>query len=191
MQCVIHNTAAAGEQTLMSTWNGDDIQPPFYYSFWVEGEELAFRARREAAACIHPQAKEGEFQEELWRYDVVEFFIATPDAKRYLEFNLCPNGAWWAAGFTEPRVALPGFDAQELSPRTRGHLESTRWECEARIPLPRLARWGWQPSAPRRMAVCAVICRDGQYTYLTTCEQRAGRPDFHHPWDWETPRGVC
>lgn len=188
MQCIIHPHAPGVEQRLSTAWEGSEVEPPFFFSFYLEGDSLVFRARREAEASVHPQARPGCFCEELWRYDVVEFFIAAPDASHYLEFNLCPNGAWWAAGFTDPRVALPGFEGQMLTPSVRGALEPERWECEARLPLQQLEKWNWRPSAPSRMAVCAVICRGGQYTYLTTCEQRSGRPDFHHPWDWESPQ---
>lgn len=188
MQCIIHPTAAEPQQ-LATTWQGQQVEPPFKFLLSVQGGNLVFQASRAAAAHLHPAAQPGEFREELWRYDVVEFFIATPDAKRYLEFNLCANGAWWAAAFTNPREPLPGFDARELSPATTGSCTPAGWACEARIPLLSLEHRGWQP-AHCRMAVCAVLCREGHYTYLTTCEAREGKPDFHHPWDWEPARLV-
>lgn len=187
MQCEIHHAAGGRYQSLAQEWHGATVEPPFHFRFHVEGQALVFRVQRAASACIHPQAVPGAWQQELWRYDVTEFFIATADASRYLEFNLCPNGAWWAAGFTDPRVPLPGFDARELAPATMGKLTPTGWECEARLPLPFLRLRGWE-LANCRMAACAVLCREGRYTYLTTCEQRAGKPDFHHPWDWEAPQ---
>lgn len=187
MKCRICDAAAEEAwQTLGQEWHGAAVAPAFEFRLWREGETLGFAARRAAAAVVHPAARPGAWQEELWRYDVVEFFIATPDAARYLEFNLCPNGAWWAAGFTEPRVPLPGFDARRLEPITRGEMSPAGWACEARVPLPLLREWGWVPDACR-VAVCAVICREGAYTYLTSCEQTSGKPDFHHPWDWEAP----
>lgn len=185
MQCIIHRGTPAGAQHLLHEWHGSAVRPPFHFSFHTEKDAvLCFRAWRDAPCVIHPAAQPGKWQEELWRYDVVEFFIATPDARRYLEFNLCPNGAWWAAAFTDPRVPLPGFDAQSLHPVTRGRSTPTCWECEAAVPLAPLRNLGWQPET-WRMAVSAVICREGEYTYLTTCEQTSGKPDFHHPWDWE------
>ena len=184
MQCSIYPTCPTAEQALSTTWHGSTVLPPFFFSLYTEGEHLVFHARREAPAIVHPLAQPGEYREELWRYDVVELFIATPDASRYLEFNLSPNGAWWAAGFSAPRVPLPGFSAGHLDVRTRAAYSPERWQAEARIHLAEPAEWGWRPDACR-MAVCAVICRDGRYTYLTTCEQRQGQPDFHHPWDWE------
>ena len=186
MQCKLHRIAAHAEaQQLTESWEGAPVEPPFHFCFTLTEEDtLRFEARREAAAIVHPAAKLGCFQEELWRYDVVEFFIATADARSYLEFNLCPNGAWWAEGFTEPRVKLPGFDALSLRPILQADMQQARWRCSAELPLEPLRRRGWLPWECR-LAACAVLCREGVYTYLTSCEQRVGRPDFHHPWDWE------
>lgn len=186
MQCRIYAAEEGAPQTLSREWYGAELAPPFEFSFHRDEEELIFRMRRDAAAIIHPTAAPGAWQEELWRYDVAEFFIATPGADRYLEFNLCPNGAWWAAAFTEPRVPLAGFDARALAPRTSGMCRPEGWAAEAHVPLALLRAHGWELSACR-MAVCAVICRAGAYTYLTSSEQTSGRPDFHRPWDWEAP----
>ena len=188
MQCWLQQAGGRClEQELRRSWQGEAVLPPFFFSFLLQGEELVFRARREAPALVHPAAQAGRFCAELWRYDVVEFFIATPDASRYLEFNLCPNGAWWAAGFSEPRVALPGFEAESLRPRIQSDFRPERWACEARLPLHFFEAWGWGLRRPCRMAACAVLCREGGYTYLTTSEQLSGAPDFHRPWDWEAP----
>lgn len=184
MQCVVHSTAAANFQQLATEWHGEQIRPPFNFLFYIEGEHLTFSINRQAPAIIHPQAKPGLFQENLWRYDVTEFFIATADARQYLEFNLCPNGAWWAEGFTDPRVKLAGFDARKLHPVISTNFTADAWQASARLPLNFLQEWGWQIHSCR-LATAAVICRNGLYTYLTTCEQRAGKPDFHHPRDWE------
>ena len=184
MQCLIHDTAGAPPQTLDTEWHGAAVQPPFYFRFHTAGGRLVFEAWRDAAAQLHPKAQEGCFQENLWKYDVVEFFVATPDARRYLEFNLSPNGAWWAAAFTEPRVPLHGFCGSDLAAAAHGHISGQGWRCRAEINLNTLEARGWLlPTC--RLAVCAVLSREGQYTYLTTCEQRDGKPDFHHPWDWE------
>lgn len=170
---------------LAESWQGAPVEPPFHFRFQLTARDsLRFEAWREAEAIIHPAARLGVFQEELWRYDVVEFFIATADARRYMEFNLCPNGAWWAEGFTEPRVKLEGFDARSLRPALHADMQPTRWSCSAELPLAALRPWGWAPEECR-LAACAVLCREGEYTYLTSCGQRVGRPDFHHPRDWE------
>ena len=186
MQCIVHPGASDQYQQLVTPWLGEDIAPPFHFLFYREDEALVFSIKRNAPANIHPEAKCGHYQENLWRYDVTEFFIATADAKRYLEFNLCPNGAWWAEAFTDPRVKLDGFDAAQLHPKLTASYAAEAWQATVKLPLAYLEEWGLKLSACR-LAATAVICRNGAYTYLTTCEQRAGKPDFHHPWDWEAP----
>ena len=186
MQCKLHKeTEPARAQLLAESWQGERVEPPFHFCFTLTAADtLRFEAWRAAGAVVHPAAVAGAYQEELWRYDVVEFFIATADARRYMEFNLSPNGAWWAEGFTEPRVKLAGFDARSLRPTLRAEMQTGRWHCSAELPLAELRRWGWLPWECR-LAACAVICRAGEYTYLTSCDERSGKPDFHHPWDWE------
>jgi hypothetical protein len=96
----MQNIISMGEpvvQQLTHEWYGNAIAAPVEYSFTVEGEYLVFRASQAAPVSIHPEAVPGEFKEELWMYDTAEFFVADADAKQYLEFNLCPNGAWWPA----------------------------------------------------------------------------------------------
>lgn len=171
---------------MATTWQGGTVQPPFFYRFTEEKDTLVYEAWRAAEAQIHPQAQPGIFCADLWRYDTMEFFIASPDASRYLEFNLCPNGAWWAAAFTEPRVPLPGFCAAELQPITYGEMRDSGWRCSVKISLPALLKQGWSLDASK-IVTCAVICRGGEFTYLTSCDTREGKPDFHRPWDWEPP----
>lgn len=184
VRCKVYRAAGREAQQLAENWQGERVHPPFHFCFEQRSGELVFEAWRDAAAEVHPQARLGVYQAELWRYDVVEFFLATQDASRYLEFNLSPNGAWWAAGFSAPRVPLPGFDAQKLAPAIRAEMKPERWRCSAAIPLRALAHYGWH-LCESRLAACAVVCRDGQYSYFTSCGVRMGKPDFHRPGDWE------
>lgn len=64
------------------------------YCFSIEDDSQVFRASQAAPVTIHPEAQPGEFKEELWMYDIAEFFVADAEGQNYMEFNLCPNGAW-------------------------------------------------------------------------------------------------
>ncbi|MBQ2379954.1 MAG: hypothetical protein II295_06125, partial [Akkermansia sp.] len=107
------STSTPKTQQINQEWYGATIVPPYEYSFTLTPEGLEFYASRKAAATVHPDGVCGAFQAELWRYDAAEFFITTPDGKRYMEFNLSPNGAWWAAVFCAPRQIAPGFENWE------------------------------------------------------------------------------
>ena len=95
MQIIIFREKAQ-EQQLCKEWYGNSMEPPYRFSMQLTAGGLVFRAARAAAASVHPEAREGEFREELWKYDAAEFFISTPSGDQYMEFNLSPNGAWWA-----------------------------------------------------------------------------------------------
>ena len=182
MQCIIGRNAESARGTLEREWFGTRLEPPVHYSFALCGDRLVFTAGQRRAACIHPAAKPGEFTENLWQYDTAEFFVANADATRYLEFNLCPNGAWWACVFTGPRVkdeSAPPLPAV----KTRGCIRADgSWECRAELPAAYLEALGMPPSRCRLAA--AAIQNSPHYLFLTTSDDQSGQPDFHRPASW-------
>jgi hypothetical protein len=62
-----------------------------------------FQASRSAKAHPHPDSKAGMWREELWRYEATEIFFSDAKGDCYLEFNLAPNGSWWACRFGKIR----------------------------------------------------------------------------------------
>ena len=184
---MIHRGSRGEAQALTSAWEGETVKPPVYFSFWEDGEALVFEGWRASAARIHPAARAGLLCEELWRYDTMEFFVASGDVTRYLEFNLCPNGAWWAAAFCEPRTPQPEYDAaSRLHVEASGRVTADGWSCRMRVPLTELMEWGWRME-DCRMAACAVLCSGEGRIFLTSTDLRPEKPDFHRPWDWEKP----
>jgi len=85
-------------------WYGEKFDKPLTFGLAVDQDYLWFVGGHQQAASIHPSAKPGAFQAELWKYDVAEFFLLDPTTGRYLEFNLAANGAWWSTVFTAPRL---------------------------------------------------------------------------------------
>ncbi len=182
MKVILHSTANAPWQQLTHEWYGTPMEPPVDFRFQLTATELIFSARRPCPALLHPEARENRFQTELWKYDTTEFFVANVAADRYLEFNLSPNGAWWAAAFTGPRVVDERVPAVPQGVITRGHADAQSWECEARFPLAYLELMGIHPGqAPCRMAATAIL-NSPDYHFLTTAEDQSGKPDFHRPW---------
>ena len=137
--------------------------------FELAAHPLIFSASRQAPALIHPAAQSGQFQPELWMYDVVEFFIATADGSRYMEFNLCPNGAWWAESFSAPRVideTAPSLYRSAVA--ATGRMRPAAWECRAAFPFQHLRALGIYPPACR-LAVCPIL-HSPSLIFLTTAE---------------------
>lgn len=180
MQSIIHSIRSP-YQSISREWHGSAVLPSFDYSFTLTDKGLRFEAMRLAPALIHPCARMGVFQEELWRYDTAEVFLAPLSGSPYLEFNLCPNGAWWQCAFTAPRQVAEGLT---LPPPVdvRGVCTHERWSCGATLPLETLAALGIDLQSCR-IAVCAIL-NSPQQIFLTTAERTEGIPDFHHPEDW-------
>lgn len=180
MKILLQESGAVEPQHLESDWFGAAVLPAPEFSFELGEHDLVFRAARRAPAVIHPEARPGAFCAELWRYDTAEFFMGQAEGGRYLEFNLCPNGAWWAQAFDAPRVAAA--EAAPQGVRATGQCEPEGWECCARIPLSELIRLGLDPRACR-LAFTAIL-NTPQQIFLTTAEDLSGEPDFHRPSSW-------
>ena len=180
MQCVI-STQAPVVQALSHEWYGKAVAAPVEFSFCVEGDFLVYRAAQKAAVSIHPEAQPGMFKEELWMYDTAEFFVADAEGKNYMEFNLCPNGAWWACAFQGPRQPLAGAGVPE-GVVTTGCVRSDGWEAETKLPLAYLRSIGIDANTCRLAATCILNSPD--YQFCTTSDDQSGEPDFHRPWSW-------
>ena len=180
MQCVI-STQAPVAQALSHEWYGKAVAVPVEFSFCIEGDFLVYRAAQKAAVSIHPDAVPGQFKEELWMYDTAEFFVADAEGKNYMEFNLCPNGAWWACAFQGPRQPLAGAGVPE-GVVTTGCVRSDGWEAEAKLPLAYLRSIGIDANTCRLAATCILNSPD--YQFCTTSDDQSGEPDFHRPWSW-------
>lgn len=186
MQSII-STDKAQVQSIGKEWYGHSVEPPYEYSFTLTPEGLEFRAARKAPALVHPAGVCGAFQAELWRYDAAEFFITTPSGTRYMEFNLSPNGAWWAAVFCAPRQIAPGFESWiPAGVQASGHSTSEGWSCRALIPSAVLTELGIAPQ-DCRLAAAAILNSPNQI-FLTTALPCDTQPDFHRPDLWEKAR---
>ncbi len=181
MQSIICTDPAELTQQLDHEWYGKEVTPAVEYSFTTDGESLIYRAAQAAPVTPHPEAKCGEFREELWKYDTAEFFIAAESGSPYVEVNVSPNGAWWACAFCAPRTA----NEQPLNPagiEASGVVTEQGWQCSIRIPLSNLAELGITPENCRLAAT--AILNSPDYIFLTTAEDTSGEPDFHRPHAW-------
>ena len=161
-------------------WDGSPLEPPLCFSIACDADSLWFVAARSVPAKCRPGAQPGAFTEGLWEWDVAELFLSDPESGRYLELNLAPNGAWWAATFTAPRVRAavqPGFEGL-----IRAHAEETPgdgWCAALRIPLALLEReigYGQMTKAN----VTAILGSPDQ-TFHSAAKLPGAVPDFHQP----------
>ncbi len=159
---------------------GAPLDPPAAFSLVADPQRLWFLASHRRPAEVHPQARPGGFQAELWKHDVAELFLADPASGRYFEFNLAPNGAWWTCEFTAPRVradeaeiAMPDIATfAEISP-------DGAWLAAMAIPLD-LLRARLDFGARTRANVTAILESPTQ-RFASAADLGPGGPDFHRP----------
>lgn len=165
---------------LQKDWHGAPVEPPAAFSLAMDTMRLWFIAHHRKAAELHPQARPGRFQAELWRHDVAELFIADPASGRYFEFNLAPNGAWWSCEFTAPRVRAEEMDIVMPEVATFSDMAPDgAWVAAMAIPLDLLrARLDFGPAT--RVNVTMILGSPDQ-KFITATNLGEGQPDFHLP----------
>jgi hypothetical protein len=165
---------------LQNDLGGTPLDVPAAFSIVADTQRLWFVANHRKPALIHPQAKPGAFQAELWQYDVAELFLADPVSGRYFEFNLAPNGAWWSCEFTAPRVRAEEAEIAMPEVATFSELAPDgSWVAAMAIPLNLLkARLDFGPAT--RLNV-TMILESPQQKFLSAVNLGEGGPDFHRP----------
>ncbi len=159
---------------------GAALQAPMAFSVVADERHLWFIVNHRRPARIHPQARPGAFQAELWRHDVAELFLADPVSGRYFEFNLAANGAWWTCEFTAPRVRADEAEIAMPEVATFADLSPDgSWLAAMAVPLDLLrARLDFGPAT--RMNV-AMILESPEQKFVSASGLGAGEPDFHQP----------
>jgi len=161
-------------------WPGQPVEPAAGFALADDGRRLWFIASRGKPASLHPSARPGKFQAELWKYDVAELFLADPKSGRYFEFNLSPNSAWWSCEFTAPRVRDTGEDFPMPEVATFAELAPDgSWVAAMAIPIDLLkARIDY---GPETKANVTFILDSPAQRFLTANDLGNGEPDFHLP----------
>jgi len=161
-------------------WFGSPLLPPVAFSLASDPEYLWFVATRQAQASVLPGAVPGGFTPGLWEYDVAELFVASQDGNSYLEFNLAPNGAWWAAKFSSPRQVCDSQpDFQNNIHTYHDAPDPDSWVAAISIPLGFLRKHiSFDVGSP---ANAAFIMNSPEQTFHSAARLPGGKPDFHQP----------
>jgi hypothetical protein len=165
---------------LEKDWHGGIFAPPAGFSLVMDPLRLWFIANHRQPAELHPKARPGAFQAELWRHDVAELFIADPASGRYFEFNLAPNGAWWTCEFTGPRVRAEELEIAMPEIATFAELAPDgSWLAAMAIPLDLLkARLNFGEKSEINVA---MILNSPAQRFISATNLGPGEPDFHQP----------
>ena len=152
------------------------VAPASGIVFWVAAPRPALEK------SLHPAPG---FVAGLWRTDCAEFFLGNPDNGRYVEFNLGPGGAWWAGGFSAPRVALSEGEWIKERVLTSTAWQDGRWYGRLTVSLPPVAKMlgggNWQDWTAN---VTFLVGSGERQRYFSVADLPGGRPDFHQPDFW-------
>jgi hypothetical protein len=160
--------------------DGMPLDVPVAFSLVTDARHFWFIANHRKPALIHPQARPGAFQAELWKYDVAELFLSDPVSGRYFEFNLAPNGAWWTCEFIRPRVRADIAEIAMPEIATFSELSADgSWLAAMAIPLD-LLRARLDFGAETRSNVTMII-ESPQQRFLSANPLGGGEPNFHQP----------
>lgn len=156
------------------------LQEPAAFSLVVDAQHLWFIASHRKSALLHPQARPGRFQAELWRYDVAELFLFDPVSGRYFEFNLAPNGAWWTCEFIAPRVRADLAEIAMPEVATFSELAADgSWVAAMAIPVDLLkARLNFGNETHVNVT---MILESPQQKFTSATDLGTGEPNFHQP----------
>ena len=159
---------------------GLKLPRPASFSLVEDTRNLWFVAGYQEPAQLHPQARPGKFQKDLWKHDVAELFLADPGSGRYLEFNLSPNGAWWSCEFTAPRIRSDEGEIAMPEVATFSEMAADgAWLAAMAIPLDLLkARIDF---GTQSLANVAMILNSPAQRFLSAGDLGQGEPDFHQP----------
>ena len=172
------------QQEICHDWFGQPLAQSARFRLIEDSNLLWLIATRDCNASPHPSATCGEFKAGLWHYDVAELFITTPDFKQYLEFNLSPSGAWWAALFCGPRRRSKLNGLPKVICRA-DPMESGGWIAALGIPLAWLRQnIDWGPNSPLNVT---FILDSPDQRFLSACQMGSGEPDFHRPRHFKPP----
>lgn len=191
MQVIIHQWAFNGSfdqlaslprQELVNDWFGYDVEPSAEFTFATDGEFLWFLASRSKAATIHPEARPGQFQPELWRYDLAEWVHGRGRRHQLLGIQPCSQRRMVACAFSDTRRANEDIPAP-LAVDTKCILTDEGWCAMARIPLNELRGVDIRDC---KLAATFILDTPDQI-FLTTADDLSGNPDFHRPDCFCTP----
>lgn len=156
------------------------LQEPAAFSLVVDAQHLWFIASHRKSARLHPQARPGRFQAELWQHDVAELFLFDPVSGRYFEFNLAPNGAWWTCEFIAPRVRADLAEIAMPEVATFSELSADgSWVAAMAIPVDLLkARLNFGNETHVNVT---MILESPEQKFISATYLGPGEPNFHQP----------
>ena len=175
-------------EAIGADWFGAPLKPAPEFALGLDPDHLWLCARHKGSPMLHPRAEPGACVEGLWEFDVAELFIADPQGPAYLEFNLSPNGAWWACAFEDVRRRRGPLADPAGKIRSFGEIGAHGWAAALAVPRPLLVEQiGFGTSSPLNVT---MILRSPQPQFASAADLGDGDPDYHRPARFAAPKWV-
>ena len=162
------------KEQVISCWRGDPLPRNFSWCVALDPTNLWFYGSLPGGEVTLTGSSHGSVVEGLWEADVLELFIKDPSGE-YFEFNVSPQGAWWATRLSSYRIRAKDF----VLPRVLS-VETTKgdgeWSSVVSIDRSSLP---WDVGNEASMHVSGISHRGGA-RYLSSNRVIGVEPDFHH-----------
>lgn len=156
-------------------WFGVKSQSAPHFRVGLSDDRFVFDFKVSESAYYSREHQSGDFVEGLWEQDVCEFFVGGPGSD-YIEFNIGPQGAWWAASFSDYRQRVGALKLETITVENR--TDENSWAVNFTVPLSELAPWHSLCLGEYRLAVTFISHHSG-VNYHCYGHTSGGEPDFH------------
>lgn len=147
-------------------------------SLWLLASWAKPASNSAALASHFAVNKNARFIEGLWKGRVAEAFLLCRSSGRYLELNLAPNGDWWAALFSGPRMRTNSLE-HELN---KGNIFSCQNHESVALRLDHSLITNALRGAITHANLTAIDdTRANQFTFFSLAPLPGKQPDFHQP----------
>lgn len=153
---------------------------------WSDTTQIRVTFEVEATALFDQAVNPGEFHRGLWKFDCGELWLGNPSTGRYLEFNLAPNGAWWAMAFSGVRIEDPSCPPPDCV--GIGKVERDKWTASLTTTRAEIRRClGSDTELTGNLTLVLGGCPDVNpplENFSSLGKLGGVQPDFHRPGDW-------
>jgi hypothetical protein len=156
-------------------WHGHPLHGAFRWSLASDAERFWVSLELPAPPPARQMHRSGEFVEALSEADVVECFLMDPSGC-YQEWNISPDGAWWAMSFRryrqrDPKSVRPGGVSVQV------FRERDRWRAILSVPIRQLSV---ELNQDTRVHLSGILYGPhGAPTFISSATSPGFEPDFH------------
>jgi hypothetical protein len=149
---------------------------------------LVFTASMKPGAQDKFQAGPKEFVEDLWKGNVVEWFLGCAASGRYMEVHVSPSARWWSCVFTgiRERETPHGHPLPLSVIHHRRDKAGRHWQASVQVPARVVCQLLKARSVfdLRTNFTAMVYPVTGTALYFSLATMPGPKPNFHQPQAW-------